>query len=128
MSGRPKTDDRRKFSRVGLALPVQLEVPPARQSCVLRDVSLKGALVEVPAGLVVEVDQPVTRVLSLEAEGVTIRMQGKVAHRHDNLVGVRCGSIDLESIMHLRRLLELNLGDGELVSRELRELVDFDKR
>jgi hypothetical protein len=124
----PKNDDRRRFSRVGLAVPAELEVAPAASSCVLRDVSLKGALVEVPPELELAIDQPCTLVIPLDADEVTIRMEGKVAHREGVLVGVRCGTIDLESIMHLRRLLELNLGDGELVRRELRELVDHDRR
>jgi len=128
MPARPKNDDRRRFSRVGLAIPAQLELPPAPTPCVLRDVSLKGALVEVPDGIVVEDGQPITVVIPLDAEETTIRMEGHVAHLNGSLVGVRCGTIDLESIMHLRRLLELNLGDGELVRRELRELVDYGKK
>jgi hypothetical protein len=38
-------------------------------------------------------------------------------------VGVQCGSIDLESITHLRRLVEMNLGGGSLLERELKALL-----
>lgn len=121
-------DERRRFSRVGLAVPAELQMAPAPSSCVLRDVSLKGALIEVPPELEIAIAKPCTLVIPLDAEEVTIRMEGKVAHREGVLVGISCGTIDLESIMHLRRLLELNLGDGELVRRELRELVDHGRR
>jgi hypothetical protein len=50
-------------------------------------------------------------------------MAGEVVHREWTLVGVRCVEIDLESISHLRRLVELNLGDAELLHRELSALV-----
>jgi len=128
MARASNNDERRRFSRVGLAVPAALEMAPAPSSCVLRDVSLKGALIEVPPELEIAIGQPCTLVIPLDAEEVTIRMEGQVAHREGALVGIRCGTIDLESIMHLRRLLELNLGDGELVRRELRELVDHGRR
>ncbi|HXK57002.1 MAG TPA: PilZ domain-containing protein, partial [Gammaproteobacteria bacterium] len=37
-------------------------------------------------------------------------------------LGLRCVSIDMESIGHLRRLVELNLGDAELLHRDLESL------
>jgi len=54
-------------------------------------------------------------------------MEGHLAHVGDNnTVGIRCESIDLDSISHLRRLVELNLGDPELLNRELSALVSHD--
>jgi hypothetical protein len=38
------------------------------------------------------------------------------------LLGFVCQYIDLDSISHLRRLVELNLGDGSLLERELAAL------
>ena len=43
-------DERRRFSRIAFHRPAELEVRGHRTSCDLLDVSLKGALVEVPAG------------------------------------------------------------------------------
>jgi hypothetical protein len=37
--------------------------------------------------------------------------------------GVLCRSIDLESITHLRRLIEVNLGDPAASDRELKALI-----
>jgi hypothetical protein len=36
---------------------------------------------------------------------------------------VRCRETDLEGIMHLRRLLEVNLADDRLLHRELGALI-----
>ena len=62
--------------------------------------------------------------IRLDAAGeAVIRMEGEIAHRDGTQVGMRCTGIDLDSIAHLRRLVELNLGDEELLHRELSALV-----
>jgi hypothetical protein len=49
-------------------------------------------------------------------------METIVVHSQQDSLGLRCEKIDIESASHLRRLLELNMGDAELLSRELDEL------
>jgi hypothetical protein len=51
-----------------------------------------------------------------------ITMGVRVAHVNDRTAGLRCIEIDLDSLTHLRRLLELNLGDSALLCRELEHL------
>jgi hypothetical protein len=46
-----------------------------------------------------------------------------VAHIEDDRVGVSCSHIDLDSAAHLRRLVELNLGDEAQLHRELQALM-----
>ena len=92
-------------------------------TCELLDVSLRGALVEVPASCAARAGQPATLTIRLDAGDATIRMEGLVAHREGGQVGLRCVEIDIDSIAHLRRLVELNLGDEELLERELSALV-----
>jgi hypothetical protein len=50
-------------------------------------------------------------------------MQGSIIHSETDQIGFRCDHIDLESISHLKRLVELNLGDEAALERELHELV-----
>jgi hypothetical protein len=50
-------------------------------------------------------------------------MWTKVMHVEGRHVGLRCESIDLDSITHLRRLVELNSGDPGLLDRELGSLM-----
>jgi hypothetical protein len=52
-------------------------------------------------------------------EVVLTRTQGE-------LLGFVCRHIDLDSISHLRRLVELNLGDETLLERELAALGEGD--
>ena len=53
---------------------------------------------------------------------ITIRMEVAVAHIEADHVGFRCEHIDLDSITHLRRLVELNVGDSDILDRELSHL------
>ena len=62
--------------------------------------------------------------LPLGGEGGTaIAMAGELAHVEGDHAGVLCRSIDLESITHLRRLIEVNLGDTTASERELQALI-----
>jgi hypothetical protein len=119
----PLADERRRFSRVVFHRPAEIDARVERASCEVLDVSLKGALVEAPVGFEAGVGRPCTLTIRLDAGDATIRMEGEIAHREGIQVGVRCNEIDLDSIAHLRRLVELNLGDEDLLHRELSALV-----
>ena len=85
----------------------------------LIDISLKGALVRRPAALTASPGAPVVLAVRLPDSAITIRMQCVLARGSAERLGLHCVSIDMESMTHLRRLLELNLGDPTLVEREL---------
>jgi len=90
-------------------------------NCQIEDISLKGLLIIVP-----DVVEPVlddiyciTLVLSKDA---TIEMQAKISYANDGHWGLHWENIDIECFTHLRKLLELNTQEPELVHRELSEL------
>lgn len=89
------------------------------------DLSLKGALIERPVNFTVVADMPLPLELLLGGENVSIQMQSRVAHVHAQTIGVVCEHIDLESMTHLCRLLELNLGSHSLLERELSEMLQL---
>ncbi len=119
-------DERRRFSRITFHRPAVLRAGGAATTVGVLDVSLKGALLEVPAGLVAEAGTPCALVIHLDAGEATIHLDGEVAHHDGSKLGVRCTSIDLESIGHLRRVVELNLADEDLLQRELATLIGAD--
>jgi len=49
--------------------------------------------------------------------------QGVVAHSEAGHIGLTCQHIDLDSAAHLRRLVELNLGDETQLRRKLQALI-----
>lgn len=90
------------------------------------DISLKGVLLQLPEGAAPQPGMPclVKLPLGTAAEGsVDIAMAGELAHVENGHAGVLCRSIDIESITHLRRLIEVNLGDPTASERELKALI-----
>ncbi len=114
----------RRFSRVLFSGPVQLKNTTALYTGLLQDLSLKGALLRLESTSDLQLGQQFQLQFQLNESGVDLFMDVTVAHLNGNSVGVRCDKIDIDSASHLRRLLELNLGDAELLSRELTELSE----
>ena len=117
----PKT--KRRFSRISFHRPAELVLGTERYDVEVLDISLNGALLEVPAGFTGRVGQPCSLSIRLEPTESYIRMIGDMAHVEAGRVGIRREEIDLESMAHLRRLVELNIGDPALLDREFSALI-----
>lgn len=118
--------DKRTFSRIIFSALAHIEVGGHRLSCKVHDLSLKGALVElshVPEATWLRPGVACQLQLELDRDGDSIFMSAEISHIEGRRLGMTCQSIDLDSITHLRRLVELNLGDTELLNRELTGLV-----
>ena len=122
MSNQATTDDKRKFSRIPFDTNVHLVSAEGSWDCQLLDISLKGLLVTTPAGWRSKAGDHYLVEMLTDNQEATIRMEVSVMHTEDNHAGFRCEHIDLDSIAHLRRLMELNLGDPDILDRELSEL------
>jgi hypothetical protein len=118
---------RRHFARIHFDSDYHLSTPDhsKKWSGEILDLSLHGALLRRPT----EFDGSPGDKLNLEFKlGDTdthIQMEAHVAHVHDDLVGLECEHIDVESMTHLRKILELNLGDPDLMERELPEMLQL---
>jgi len=115
--------DQRKFSRVTFAADSFMRVSDSVLPAFLIDISLRGALLEIAGPKLPALGDSATLELHLTGSDVVISMSTEVAHLEGTRVGLRCASIDIDSISHLRRLLELNSGDPHLVERELSALI-----
>ena len=115
--------ERRRNQRVLFDAPASLQTADGeRYETVLMDISLKGALTKIPVNLRVTQDELITLCIHLDDADAVINMQCHIVHREDDAVGFHCHAMDMESITHLRRLVELNLGDPDLLDRELAAL------
>jgi hypothetical protein len=117
-----KPQDRRQFWRAHFQSPVQLVLHGQAQEADLFDISLKGALVKVPENWPGKIGDRCQLRLSLGMQA-TISMTTTVMHVAGRRVGFHCDNIDIDSITHLRRLVELNAGDPGLLDRELPALL-----
>jgi pSer/pThr/pTyr-binding forkhead associated (FHA) protein len=111
----------RHFSRIPFDTAVTLHGPAQTWRSRLIDLSLQGALIERPAEWQGRQGDAFTLDMTLD-DGTIIRMEVTVAHAESATIGFHCDNIGLESISHLRRLIELNLGDPQLLNRELAAL------
>ncbi|MCK9531383.1 MAG: PilZ domain-containing protein [Gammaproteobacteria bacterium] len=117
------TDDRRHFLRFAMDAHVRIESDGGTYDAKLVDISLSGALIATPPGCPCRDGDVARLTISLPDSDVVINMEGRVVHRGADLLGYRCEHIDLTSISHLKRMVELNLGDERQLERELSELI-----
>jgi len=116
------TNDNRRFTRIPFEATVHVTSADGSWDCGLIDISLKGVLVDKPDNWTGNKEDPAMVELELSGSDASIRMDVIVAHVEENHIGFRCEHIDLDSITHLRRLVELNVGDTDILSRELNAL------
>ena len=116
-------DDRRQYSRVAFHAPARLVFSIPAFDTVVIDLSLKGALIRLPVGTSVTEGEAAQLHVRLGETDDRISMNVKVAHVEGRYAGLVCEGIDIDSVTHLRRLVELNLGDPDLLDRELSSLI-----
>ncbi|AGI26123.1 PilZ domain-containing protein [Pseudomonas sp. MT3] len=110
--------ERRRFQRIAFDAGTEISQGDQRWKVTLLDLSLQGVLVERPEHWNVVAGEPVHVRIYLGFDA-NVYMEADLAWEREGLLGFACRHIDLESISHLRRLVELNLGDESLLEREL---------
>ncbi|ROL67239.1 PilZ domain-containing protein [Pseudomonas chlororaphis] len=116
--------DRRRFKRIAFDARTELSQGPNRWSVQLLDLSLKGLLIQRPEPWQGDASQSFAADIHL-GNDADVRMEVQLAHDDHGQLGFVCVHIDLASIEHLRRLIELNLGDPEELERELGALIEI---
>ncbi len=117
-------EERRHYSRIAFHAPARLVFSNRAMDIVVLDLSLKGALIRLPANSPIAEHETGTLHVHLVGDpDERISMEIRVAHVEGRYAGLQCEQIDLDSVTHLRRLVELNLGTPELLDRELSALV-----
>lgn len=114
--------NRRQFTRVLFSIPAKVEIDNITYPVSIHDISLNGALVTT-----MESQHPLKGKLGvlnffLSDNVSEVTMDVAVVHIEDNETGLQCNAIDIDSISHLRRLIELNLGDSNQLNKELNQL------
>lgn len=114
--------NKRRFSRIAFDTEVHLVSAERDWKSHLVDISLKGMLITIPNNWDGKVGDNYLAELMMGDRETVIRMEVSVTHISKDNAGFHCELIDLDSISHLRRLVELNIGDTEFLNRELSEL------
>lgn len=122
MDTQAPNEERRQFSRVLFDADVLLNQEGKAYRAQLQDISLNGVLITTPPDYHLRTDMPCMLHVVL-ADSAVITMQATLVHSSSSVLGFHCTSIDMDSIIHLRRLIEINLGDAHASERVLAELL-----
>lgn len=120
-------NNRRNFVRVLFEGPVELICSAKKWRSELIDLSLKGALIKRPDDCAIELNQHAQIMFPLSHSTEAISMDVRIAHLSRAHIGMESIKIDLYSMAHLRKLIELNSGQKELFDRELSSLLKLHK-
>src|SRR5690606_32286701 len=115
-------NERRRFRRFPVEGSVRLYSPKAMWTCELVDLSLHGCLITRPE----EFDGSHGdnyRVDIRLAGGVMIGMSCRLARPFEDRLAFDCQTIHLDSLSRLKRLVEMNLGNTDVLCRELGEFT-----
>lgn len=118
------TENRRRFSRIHFVTDASLQTGGSHYDAHVLDLSLKGILLHVS-----NISNPVLNSeamieFRLQGSDIVLQFRGILAHREDDRLGYRFAEMDLDSMSHLRKLLEYNLGEPAQLKREVEALCD----
>ncbi|WP_421910241.1 PilZ domain-containing protein [Marinobacter sp.] len=119
-----KAPEKRRFHRISFDAECELHWQDEVWVSEVLDISLKGVLVKRPEKWNVPLKQPCEVIIHLDDHETGIVMAVELRHIEEQRLGFKCQYIDLESATHLKRLVELNLGDQALLEREFAHLID----
>ncbi|MCF6150594.1 MAG: PilZ domain-containing protein [Candidatus Kuenenia sp.] len=112
-------DGKRHFSRVHFEAHTQVKYHNKTYRGELLDISLKGALLEIREAIPVNMGESCEITIHLPSSNINLVFEAKLVHIHQNYFGFKFVSEDIDTITHLRRLIELNIGSHEQVTGEL---------
>ncbi|MGY3942223.1 PilZ domain-containing protein [Aeromonas tecta] len=115
--------ERRHFTRIFYLTAAKLVQGVQQWQTQLIDVSLQGALVLRPDAWSGSDDREYELSFVLGGSDIVIRMQVELTHEASKKLGFYCHHIDIDSASHLKRMIELNVGEEQLLYRELEQLL-----
>ncbi|MGL4249946.1 MAG: PilZ domain-containing protein [Aeromonas sp.] len=115
--------ERRRFARILYLTMAELTQGEQKWQTLLADVSLQGALLVRPDDWQSSSNKEYQLSFRLNGSDIEIKMQVELNHEATKKLGFYCHHIDIDSATHLRRMIELNVGDEKLLHRELEQLL-----
>jgi len=116
--------DRREFQRVSYSAAAEIRGTKNNWQSETQQVSLKALQLTTPANWKGQVGDHYTVVFPLtESPVFQLQMVTTVMQQDDETIVFSIEHIDLESLSHLARLIELHLGDHDLMRAELDKIT-----
>lgn len=109
----------RRFRRIPFEADVSLASADQTWSGELLDVAMKGAMVGTDTPLPLTLGAKCILCITLPGTPIALEFQAEMVHCEECHYGFKFISEDLETLTHLRKLIELNTGDAEATRSEL---------
>ncbi|CAH7209071.1 Cyclic diguanosine monophosphate-binding protein [Vibrio chagasii] len=119
--------ERRQFSRVIYQVPAEISQGQVNVSGSVQDLSLHGLLIQCEELQQLNQENPVHVSFKLTNSDINIQLEATIVSTINTSMRLRIEHLDIDSIIHLKRLVELNVGDDELLYREIEHLTDLGK-
>ncbi len=109
----------RRFRRIPFETQVSIDTGQGAWTGELLDVAMKGALVGTNGNLPIALGDQCRLSISLPGSPISMDFQAELIHEEELHYGFKFISENLETLTHLRKLIELNTGDAEATRSEL---------
>ncbi|MBW2467015.1 MAG: PilZ domain-containing protein [Deltaproteobacteria bacterium] len=112
-------DERRNFQRIPFETEVEINCKKEKYHGELLDISLQGALVCGKEIIPLEKGDKCELTVYLLGSEITLLFNVEIVHKEKDRFGFKFTGEDTETMTHLRRLLELNIGSSEAIDKEI---------
>ncbi|OEU76811.1 MAG: hypothetical protein BA864_07270 [Desulfuromonadales bacterium C00003093] len=110
--------EHRHYRRINFHTEAEILFKETPHRCELIDLALQGALFHTEQNLPLNAGDQGLLTITLPGSDLTMEFTGELIHQRGNFYGFIFISEDAVTMGHLRRLLELNLGNGNEVDQE----------
>ncbi|MBW3697047.1 PilZ domain-containing protein [Vibrio sp. T187] len=117
--------ERRRFSRILYQVPAKVAQGNLVLESFVQDLSLHGVLLQCDSSSKLNESLPITVGFTLNESDIEIQLEASIISTNNTSMRLRIEHLDIDSISHLKRLVELNVGDDSLLHRELEYLSDL---
>lgn len=117
--------ERRRFSRIIYQVSALLEQGDLALQATIQDLSLHGLLLKAENASSLEPSRKVDVAFSFAQSEQVMQLTANIISIIDNEIRLKINNIDIDSISQLKRFIELNVGNDELLNRELEHLSDL---
>ena len=111
-------NEQRTYRRIPFQTETEVNIDATNHPCELVDLALQGALFKSKQELPLAIGSRCQMTIVLPSSDLTMEFTGELIHQRGHFYGFIFVSEDAVTMGHLRRLLELNLGNGDAVDRE----------
>ena len=117
-------NDKRRFSRVKFIENSFIETGGKTVEVNLLDISLKGAMIEIGDDIAIHNGDTLQLTFHLGKADIILQFKAEVIHRQETRAGLKFTGTDLDTMIHLRSLMEARTMDPDKVRDELGFLIE----